>query len=312
VSVLEAVSLSKAYGSRRAVDDVSFAVSEGEVVGFLGPNGAGKTTTMRLLVGLIHPTGGSARVLGGPVPGPGLRRLGAIIEEPSFYPYLSGRDNLRYAAKLHGGLPERRIAEVLDLVGLTARARDRVHKYSQGMRQRLGLARALLSSPAALLLDEPTNGLDPEGVAEVREVIRGFGHQGITVLISSHILAEVERVASRVLIINQGKLLADGPVRDLFGGLGQADTVYRLETSEPARALEALRREPWVGHAEPTEGGVQFVLPASAAYRLGPLLVNAGVPFTELSRDARSLEDLYLSVVGGATPAAPAAEASRA
>lgn len=308
MNALEAQGLTKTYGARRAVDGISFAVSPGEVVGFLGPNGAGKTTTMRMLAGLVRPTAGRASVMGSPVPGPGLRALGAIIEEPSFYPYLSGLDNLRYAAGLHGGLehPERRIREALAAVGLESRGRDRVHKYSQGMRQRLGLARAVLADPKVLLLDEPTNGLDPEGVAGVRDTIRGFGERGIAVLVSSHILAEVERVAGRVLIVDKGKLLADGPVERLFGTRGQADAAYRVETTEPARAVEVLRREPWVALAQPVENGVRALIPLSAAYRLGPLLVQAGVPFTELARDNASLEDAYLRVVGAQAPAAEA------
>jgi ABC-2 type transport system ATP-binding protein len=311
VNVLEARNLTKVYGQRRAVDDVSFTVSPGEIVGFLGPNGAGKTTTMRLLVGLVKPTSGQARVMDGPVPGPGLRRVGAIIEEPSFYPYLSGRDNLRYAAGLHGGVPEGRVEEVLGLVGLKGRASDAVRKYSQGMRQRLGLARALLSRPTALLLDEPTNGLDPEGVAELRDVIRGFSGEGIAVLVSSHILAEVEKVAQRVLIIDHGKLLADGPTERFTGSAGD-DVAYRLETTEPGRAVEALRREPWASRAEPVEDAVRVVIPRSAAYRLAPLLVAAGVPFTELRREAHEmdLEEAYLRVVR-AEDAAPG-EARRA
>jgi ABC-2 type transport system ATP-binding protein len=314
VTVLEARGLTKIYGTRRAVDDVSFTVGSGEVVGFLGPNGAGKTTTLRMLAGLVRPSNGEARVLGEAVPGPAVARVGAIIEEPSFYPYLSGRENLRYAAMLHGGLPENRLNEVLEQVGLLTRADDRVHKYSQGMRQRLGLARALLNRPAALLLDEPTNGLDPEGVAELREVIHGFAHAGITVLVSSHILAEVERVARRVLIIDKGKLLADGPVADLFARLDAADTAYRVETTEPTRAGDVLRQERWVARVEVVEDGVRVLLPRAAAYRLGPILASSGVPFTELRRDGQSLENLYLQVVGADTPSPAAAqgEAGRA
>ena len=312
MSVLEVQNVSKHYGTRKAVDGVSFNLQPGEVVGFLGPNGAGKTTTMRMICGLIKPSAGNVRVLEQTVPGNTLREVGAMIEEPSFYPYLSGKDNLEYAAGMHGGIPSNRIPEVLELVGLTSRATDRVHKYSQGMRQRLGLARALLPSPKVLILDEPANGLDPEGVAELRDTIIRFGDQGITVLVSSHILAEVQKFAERVLIINKGKLLADGPVNDLFHRMNAAETAYRLETSEPARALEVLRREPWMLRVDATENGVKIVIPQAAAYRVAPILVGNNIPILELRRDApqQDLEDAYLAVVQGA--AASGAEASDA
>jgi ABC-2 type transport system ATP-binding protein len=304
MSVLEINGVSKHYGARKAVDNINFKLEPGEIVGFLGPNGAGKTTTMRMICGLIRPTSGNVRVLDQAVPGKSLRQLGAMIEEPSFYPYLSGQDNLSYAAGMHGGIPDQRITEVLELVNLNARAKDRVHKYSQGMRQRLGLARALLPNPKVLILDEPANGLDPEGVAELRDMIIRFGDTGLTVLVSSHILAEVEKFARRVLIIDKGKILADGPVGDLFHRINAADTAYRLETSEPARALEVLRREPWVIRAEALENdaagnAVRIVMPLAAAYRLAPLLVQSNIPILEMRRDApqQDLEDAYLEIV---------------
>jgi ABC-2 type transport system ATP-binding protein len=303
--VLEVSNLSKKYGTRAAVDDVSFRLSSGEVVGFLGPNGAGKTTTMRMIAGLIAPSSGSVKLLEQPVPGSSLKHMGAMIEEPSFYPYLSGRDNLRYAAKLHGNISEKRIDETLELTGMKARASDRVAKYSQGMRQRLGLARALLSNPKLLMLDEPANGLDPEGIAELREVIKHFGEQGITVFVSSHILAEVEKFAPRVLIINKGKLLRDGVTQGLSSAPATdgADAGYFLETTDPQKALDILRREPYVYDLVLRPNGLGLKLPRAAAYRLAPLLVQGGVMFTELSRQqavagSSDLESLYLEVIG--------------
>jgi ABC-2 type transport system ATP-binding protein len=302
--VLEVSHLSKKYGSRAAVDDVSFRLNQGEVVGFLGPNGAGKTTTMRMIAGLIAPTSGTVKLLEKTVPGSSLKHMGAMIEEPSFYPYLSGRDNLRYAAKLHGNILDKRIEETLELTGMKARASDRVAKYSQGMRQRLGLARALLSSPKLLMLDEPANGLDPEGIAELREVIKHFGEQGITVFVSSHILAEVEKFAPRVLIINKGKLLRDGTTQGLAApAVTGSDVGYFLETGDPQKALEVLRREPSVYNLEVRQNGVGLRLPQAAAYRLAPLLVQGGVMFTELARQSGAasssdLESLYLEVIG--------------
>ena len=303
--VLEVNHLSKKYGTRAAVDDVSFTLNSGEVVGFLGPNGAGKTTTMRMIAGLISPTGGNVKLLGKSVPSDALKHMGAMIEEPSFYPYLSGRDNLRYAAKLHGGISESRIEETLLLTGMKARGADRVAKYSQGMRQRLGLARALLSSPKLLMLDEPANGLDPEGIAELREVIKSFGDQGITVFVSSHILSEVEKFAPRVLIINKGKLLRDSSTHDLrpSPGIEGLDSTYHLETTDATKALEVLRREPYIQSLELMQNGLSFRVPKAAAYRLAPLLVQGGVMFTQLKRHEQigassDLESLYLEVIG--------------
>jgi ABC-2 type transport system ATP-binding protein len=241
MSLLEVQSLSKTYGTRKSVDNISFSLEAGEVVGFLGPNGAGKTTTMRMIAGLIRPTAGKVNLLGKSVPGPSLREMGAMIEEPSFYPYLSGRENLTYAAGMHGGISSNRVNEVLEMVGLTTRASDRVFKYSQGMRQRIGLARALLPSPKLLMLDEPANGLDPEGIAELREIIKSFGDQGISVLVSSHILSEVERFAPRILIINKGQLLRDTKIHEVSSvptSGSEAELTYRIETDGGVQALD--------------------------------------------------------------------------
>ena len=311
MSLLEVQNLSKTYGTRKSVDNISFSLEAGEVVGFLGPNGAGKTTTMRMIAGLIRPTSGNVNLLGKSVPGVTLREMGAMIEEPSFYPYLSGRENLAYAAGMHGGISSTRVSEVLEMVGLTARATDRVFKYSQGMRQRLGLARALLPRPKLLMLDEPANGLDPEGIAELREIIKTFGEQGISVLVSSHILSEVERFAPRILIINKGQLLRDTKIHEVSSNQTsnlEAELTYRIETEQGVQALEILKRETWVTRAELLPNGVRVVIPRSGAYRLAPLLVQAGISLTELSKEgetshAGDLEKLYLEVVGAQTQA---------
>ena len=197
--VIETRELSKRYGERTvAVDQLVLRVRRGEVYGFLGPNGAGKTTTLRMLLGLIRPTSGGAQVLGEQPGAPrGLARLGALVEAPAFYPYLSGRDNLRVLAG-HAGVAHARVEEVLAEVGLSARAGDRVAAYSLGMKQRLGVAAALLKDPELLILDEPTNGLDPAGMADMRAFIRSLGERGVTVLLSSHLMGEVEQVSDRV------------------------------------------------------------------------------------------------------------------
>jgi ABC-2 type transport system ATP-binding protein len=293
MSLLEVQNLSKTYGTRKSVDNISFSLESGEIVGFLGPNGAGKTTTMRMIAGLIRPTSGNVNLLGKSVPGNTLRDMGAMIEEPSFYPYLSGRENLNYAAGMHGGISSNRVTQVLEMVGLTSRATDRVFKYSQGMRQRLGLARALLPSPKLLMLDEPANGLDPEGIAELRGIIGHFGEQGIGVLVSSHILSEVERFAPRILIINKGQLLRDSSIHSNLSS-GEAELTYRIETEQAVQALDILKRETWVSSADLLPTGV---------YRLAPLLVQAGINLTELAKESETshagdLEKLYLEVVG--------------
>lgn len=233
--VIEAHDLGKRYGKRDAVHRLGFAIPRGEIVGFLGPNGAGKTTTLRMLAGLIRPTTGHARILGGSVPGPTLRRVGTMIEEPSFYPYMTGRDALRYAAILHGGVSDDRVDETLAFVKLTAAGGKKVKAYSQGMRQRLGLARALLHRPDVLLLDEPTNGLDPVGIAEIRENLRTVAATGVTILVSSHILAEIEKLVDRVIAVERGRLLFDGPLRALLAQLeGRTDRVALRATDEAA------------------------------------------------------------------------------
>jgi len=290
--------LTKRYGRALAVDRASFEIERGELVGFLGPNGAGKTTTLRMLAGLIRPTSGEGRVLDRRVPGPALRRVGTMIEEPSFYPYMTGRDNLRYAARLHGGVPERRIDEVLDFVKLDRASSKRVKAYSQGMRQRLGLARSLLWSPDVLLLDEPTNGLDPAGIAEIRENLREVAAEGVTVLVSSHILAEIEKLVGRILAIDHGKIVYDGPLDALVQRIDAGAVSFRLRATDGAALLAALRDfglEP-----EPDgERGARVSAPAADADALVARLVRAGVDVTEADRTGEDLEGAYLRLIRG-------------
>src|SRR5919107_723269 len=228
-SLLETRNLTKRYGPRIvAVDRVSLTVRRGEVYGFLGPNGAGKTTTLRMLLGLVRPTSGTASVLGRPPGDPeSLARVGALVESPAFYPYLSGRDNLLVIA-LYANAPKKRIEAALDLVDLADRARDKFATYSLGMKQRLGVAATLLKEPELLILDEPTNGLDPAGMADMRALIRRLGSGERTVLLSSHLLGEVEQICDRVGIISQGRLIAESTVEALRGGAAL------LVTAKPA------------------------------------------------------------------------------
>ena len=290
--------LTKRYGRTAAVDDVSFAIGRGEIVGFLGPNGAGKTTTLRMLAGLIHPTGGEGRVLGERVPGPGLRRVGTMIEEPSFYPYLSGRDNLRHAALLHGGVSPRRIDEVLGFVKLDQASEKRVRAYSQGMRQRLGLARSLLWNPEVLLLDEPTNGLDPVGIAEIRENLRAVAATGVTILVSSHILAEIEKLVGRILAIESGKLVFDGPLDALLHRLDATTVRYRLRATDGDALLAALRGLGYTPEAD-GERGARVDVPAAEADTLVSRLVRAGVEIGDAERTSEDLEGAYLRLLKG-------------
>ncbi len=295
---IQATNLSKRYRRTYAVHDVSFSIGAGEVVGFLGPNGAGKTTTLRMLAGLIRPSSGTTQILDAKVPGPSLLHVGTMIEEPSFYPYMSGYDNLRYTALLHGGVDAARIREVLAFVRMEGAADKKLSAYSQGMRQRLGLARALLSRPKVLLLDEPTNGLDPVGIAEIRENLRLVAQSGVTVLISSHILAEIEKLVERVLVIEKGKLLFDGPLHRLTRQLSESEVEYELLATDEQALQNAVQS---FGYAlapnrEGSEGLVVRV-PQGEADTLLSRLAHAGVDMLEARRKEESLESAYLRLV---------------
>ena len=298
VPAITAQNLSKRYRRRAAVENVSFSIGAGEVVGFLGPNGAGKTTTLRMLAGLIRPSSGSAQILDQKVPGPGLLEVGTMIEEPAFYPYLSGYDNLRYTAMLHGGVGERRIREVLAFVRMEDAADKKLSAYSQGMRQRLGLARALLWEPKVLLLDEPTNGLDPVGIAEIRENLRLVAQGGVTVLVSSHILAEIEKLVERVLVIEKGKLLFDGPLHQLTRRLSETEVEYELLATDKLALQNALGGFGYTP-APSTDGfeGLTVRVPQGEAETLLSRLAQGGVHVLEARRKEESLESAYLRLV---------------
>jgi ABC-2 type transport system ATP-binding protein len=297
--VISTQALTKRYGDAIvAVDALALRVRRGEVYGFLGPNGAGKTTTLRMLVGLVRPTSGTASVLGAP-PGAreGLARIGAMIEAPAFYPYLSGRDNLRVLAR-HAGIGEARIASVLGQVGLGARAGDRIATYSMGMKQRLGVAAALLKDPELLILDEPTNGLDPAGMAEMRDFIRSLAEGGRTVLLSSHLMGEIEQVSDRVGVIRDGRLVAEGTVGELRGRAGLR--VRAEPQPEAARLIEAIAQvEAVTSH----DGLLDVVVDTAQAAAINRTLVQAGVAVSEIYAQTASLEDVFLELTtttGGA------------
>ncbi len=293
---IAATNLSKHYGRAKAVDDLSFTVQQGEIVGFLGPNGAGKTTTLRMLAGLIRPTSGSSQVLGRKVPSERLLEVGTMIEEPAFYPYMTGRANLRHAGLLHGGVADKRIDEILAFVSMDQAADKRVSAYSQGMRQRLGLARALLWKPKVLLLDEPTNGLDPVGIAEIRENLRSIAQQGVTILVSSHILTEIEKLVERILAVEKGKLLFDGPLRQLVMHMEEAAVVYVLEATDPV-ALEAALTSFGYTPQSLDAARVRVGVPVAEVPSLLKRLVAAGVEVLEARRDTDNLEGAYLRLL---------------
>ncbi len=287
--------LTKHFKQRVAVDQVSLEVQRGEVFGFLGPNGAGKTTTIAMLLGLVAPTSGTAAIMGHDVqraPSLALAHVGAMIEAPAFYPYLSARDNLRVLARAQG-LPPARIDAVLALVELTERARDRFKTYSQGMKQRLAIAAALLSDPQVIILDEPTNGLDPAGMVEIRDLIGRLAHEGRTIFLCSHLLHEVEQVCQRLAILKAGSVLAQGRVDDL---LRRGQGVQVRLASDPAPALRLLRDVEWIGSVEQQGNLLTIDAPGTRAPEINALLTRHDVLVAEIRAREESLEAFFLDI----------------
>ncbi|WP_406514864.1 ATP-binding cassette domain-containing protein [Streptomyces sp. NBC_00873] len=295
--------LTKRYGPETGVFDLDMTVRRGEVYGFLGPNGAGKSTAMRMLVGLIRPTSGTATVLGHRAgTRSSLRGVGALIEAPALYPHLSGRDNLRVLAG-YASVPTARIEQVLEEVGMTAKADVAFRAYSLGMKQRIAVAAALLKDPALLILDEPTNGLDPEGMASMRELITGLRRDNRTVLLSSHLLAEVEHVCDRVGVIRHGRLIAEGTVAELRRGVGEGGLTVTVDS--PERAAELVRQLPAVRSATVGDGELRVVVDPREAAAVNRLLVVNGLEVSELRKQVLSLEDVFLDLVEGHRPTGP-------
>jgi len=290
--VIETKALTKRYGETiLAVDALDLRVRRGEVYGFLGPNGAGKTTTLRMLLGLVRPTAGDAAVLGAAPGSPAaLARIGAMIEAPGLYPYLSGRDNLRVLAG-HAGAPPERVDAALAETGLIERAGDRASTYSTGMKQRLGVAAALLKDPELLILDEPTNGLDPAGMAEMRTFIRSLAQGGRTVVLSSHLMGEVEQVCDRVGVIRKGTLVAEGTVEQLRG---RATLRVRAEPLGEAALLAAGLPE--VVQATTNGAVLELSADVATAAAINRALVTAGIEVSEISERRASLEDVFLEL----------------
>ncbi|MCY4435767.1 MAG: ABC transporter ATP-binding protein [Chloroflexi bacterium] len=291
--VVQTEGLTKRYGSILAVDDLSLTVPRGHVFGLLGPNGSGKTTTMGMLLGLTRPTAGSFSLFGEQGNNlDALRRVGAIVETPTFYPYLTGRQNLAYFQGILGRGTASELDDLLEQVRLADRADDRFHTYSLGMKQRLGLAYALLGDPELLFLDEPTNGMDPAGMAEMRGLIRSLGTKDRTVFLSSHLLNEVEQVCDSVVILSKGKLIAQGSVDELLKGRGQV----RLRTTDNAQAVAVLAALEWVDDVKTENGTVVVTAPSERAAELSAALSRAEIYVTELSSGKESLESYFLEI----------------
>jgi ABC-type multidrug transport system ATPase subunit len=293
--------LTRRFGTHVAVNNVALAVPHGAVYGFLGPNGSGKTTTIRLLLGLMRPHGGSVELFGEPMPqaaSSALARVGTLVEGPAFHPYLSGKDNLRrldaFDASTDPATSRARISSALDRVGLSAAAGKNFRRYSLGMKQRLGLAAALLRPRDLLILDEPTNGLDPQGTREVRGLIRELAMDGTTVLVSSHLLAEIEQVATHVGIMSGGRLLRQGSLSEV---LGATATLVRVETPQPDLAAETLQSM-GLSIETRTSDHVTAAIGDHAAEDVTAALVHAGVPVRGLAIERPALEDLFVQLTG--------------
>ena len=294
--MIEVERLTKRYGKTVAVDDLSFRVSSGHITGFLGPNGAGKTTTLKAVLALIRPTSGRTRVLGKDyreLEDPA-RKVGAVLETSRYHPGRSGRNHLRVVAA-QAGIPRQRVEEVLELVALKDAAKRRVGGYSLGMRQRLGLAAALLGDPQVLILDEPANGLDPAGIRWLRDLLLRLAQQGRTILISSHVLAEVEQIVDEVVIIHRGRFVAQSSTADLAS---HVSAVVRVRSPDAARLRDLLSGE-GMSVVELEDGGLAVT--EGTAERVGELAAANGVVLHELTPQKATLEEAFLELTGGET-----------
>jgi len=296
--VLQTKGLSKTFGRIEAVKNLNLELRRGEVFGFLGPNGAGKSTTVGMILGLIAPTAGSIELFGVKQDGhrwPALRRIGAIVEEPAFYPYLSGWDNLAVLAKSIGDIPKSKVTEVLERVGLLDRAKDQYGHYSMGMKQRLGIASTLLRDPELIILDEPTNGLDPAGTKEIRDLIPKLAHESRAILLCSHLLHEVEMVCSHVAIIKQGTVIVDAPIKELLS----QGSVLQIKVNDVEKATAILSSLSWIKSVK-KEGDYLIVdVPQDRSADVNLALAQKGILVSELVNRTASLESIFLQLTGG-------------
>jgi ABC-2 type transport system ATP-binding protein len=297
VPALEVAGLTRRFGSRVAVDALSIRVNPGDVYGFLGPNGAGKTTAIRCMLGLIRKDAGTVKIFGETSPVAARRHVGAMVETPAFHTWMTARDNLRRALDFHGSGDAADINWAIELVGLKGREDEKVRTYSLGMRQRLGIARALVSRPKLMILDEPTNGLDPRGMKEVRDLLARLARtEGLTILISSHLLAEIQLLCTRVGIIEHGRMVAEGDVEELVAGKGRVQEVDvgASDAAALTRAIEALAGVSVVGDGE--EERLRVALDDMSPAALNRALVEQGLDIDAMVPIRRSLEDLFLDL----------------
>lgn len=298
--VVKTYGLTKKFGQKAksiiAVDNLNLEIHEGEVFGFLGPNASGKTTTIGMLLGLINPTSGSIELFGEDMtgnPAPLLRRIGIVMDKPAFFPYMSGKKNLKYFSMSIGDIDDKRIDELIEMVELKNRANDKVREYSMGMKQRLAVALALLNDPELIILDEPTNGLDPSGIIEFRELIRSLNKQGKTVFLSSHLLHEVEQVCTHVSLIDKGRVLASGSVKDLLGN----HKSIRLTVSDVERAVVMLQNTDWEKSVKKEGNSIIVESPENKTADINELLTGNGIHVLEMQKCASSLEDFFLKTI---------------
>ncbi|CAB4569679.1 MAG: ATP-binding cassette domain-containing protein [Actinobacteria bacterium] len=296
-SAISVRDLSKKYDNRLAVSHINFEVPLGTVCGFVGPNGSGKTTTMRMLLGLITPTTGQGHILGEPIEHPEryLSRVGAMIEGPAFYPALSGHENLMVLAKL-GGFPIERVQILLEKVGLAARGKSKYKTYSLGMKQRLGIAAALLPEPKLLMLDEPTNGLDPEGIQEIRALLRDLANEGTTVFVSSHLLSELEIISDHIVMLRKGEIVFAGPIGDLMAKQQPTIIAKSLEHSDLKKIMEIAQAS---GHQAVIRNDSVHILAAMDwAPELNKAAFNAGIVLAQLAPQLPNLEETFFEMTG--------------
>lgn len=296
MSILKVENISKHFGNLKAVDELSFEVAAGEVFGFLGQNGSGKSTTIRMLLSLIHPTSGTIELFGKSLQKERnqiLEQVGAIIERPDLYPYLSAREHLQLFAKVRKQkINANAIEDTLDKVGLLDRAKDKVQTFSLGMKQRLGIAIALVHNPQLIILDEPTNGLDPQGIADIRKLIQDLAKEGKTILVSSHLLAEIEQVATQILIIHKGKKVVAGSTQAL---LDPQMKIVQLKTLDDQLALQVLQISSFSQYLLKRKQGLFLKMPTQEISKLNASLIAAAVPIIGIEAK-NSLEDYFLHI----------------
>ena len=301
MNVLEVKGLKKVIGKREIIKDLNFSVKEGEIYGFLGPNGAGKTTTIRMLVGLILPTAGEVKICGENLKNnkeKALKDVGAVVENPELYKYLSGRENLMQIARIRG-VSKEEVQDLIKLVGLENRINDKVKKYSLGMKQRLGIAAALIGNPKLLILDEPTNGLDPSGIIDFRKIVKQAAKErGMAVFVSSHILSEVQQLCDRVAFINNGVIKAVEDMNQAVTGT-EKESLTLVTSSKKEKVIDILRNQPFVLTSEINEAGINIVVQSGTTPELVKALVKSDVLVEEIYRNREGLEQRYMELVEG-------------